>query len=81
MEQMALREAVADVRQQEDPFSALNQLIQSIQQKKNGMIEQLQDLINKQEFEAAKVQVQKLQFLEKLTIECETLEQDLADAL
>lgn len=81
MEQMELREAVADVRQQKDPFSALNQLIQSIQQKKNAMIEQLQDFINKQEFEAAKIQVQKLQFLEKLTIECETLEQDLADAL
>ena len=81
MEQMELREAVADVRQQEDPFSALNQLMQSIQQNKNGMIEHLQDLINKQEYEAAKVQVQKLQFLEKLTIECETLEQDLADAL
>jgi len=81
MEQMELREAVADVRQQQDPFAALNTLMQSIQQKKNDMTEQLQELINKQEFEAAKIQLQKLQFLQKLKIECETLEQDLADAL
>jgi hypothetical protein len=55
--------------------------MQSIQRKKNDMTEQLQALINQQEFEAAKIQLQKLQFLQKLTLECETLEQDLADAL
>lgn len=81
MEQIELREAVANVQQQDDPFSSLNQLIQSISKKKADMIGQLQNLISKQAYEAAKMQVQKLQFMEKLRLECESLEQDLADAL
>ena len=81
MEQMELREAVSEVRQQADPFASLNELMNTIEQKHNAMLEQLQELISRQEFEAAKIQVQKLQFLGKLKQECESLEQDLADAL
>lgn len=81
MEQMELREAVADVRQQPDPFASLNELMQVIQSKQTSMLEQLQGLISKKEFETAKMQVQKLQFLDKLKQECESLEQDLADEL
>jgi molecular chaperone HscB len=81
MEQMELREAVSDVRQQSDPFSGLNELMQTISDKQDMMIGKLRELISNQEFEAAKVQVQKLQFLDKLKQECESLEQDLADAL
>lgn len=81
MEQIELREAVANVQQQDDPFSSLNQLMQSISEKKTDMIGQLQNLISQQAYEAAKIQVQKLQFMEKLMHECEGLEQDLADAL
>ena len=81
MEQMEFREAVADIRQQNDPFSALSQLMNSIANKKHKMVEQLEKLIITKEFEAAKMQVQKLQFLEKLMYECESLEQDLTDAL
>ncbi|MGD8784702.1 MAG: Fe-S protein assembly co-chaperone HscB [Thioalkalispiraceae bacterium] len=81
MEQMELREAVADVKAQDDPFSSLNQIMESIKNNMDKMIRDLQDLISKDELEAAKMQVQKLQFLEKLMHECEGLEQDLADAL
>jgi len=81
MEQMEFREAVAEIRQQDDPFTALNQLMNSITDKKRTMVEQLEKLITTEEFEAAKIQVQKLQFLEKLIYECESLEQDLTDAL
>jgi molecular chaperone HscB len=81
MEQMELREAVAEVRAEEDPFSRINELMQTIQLKQNDMFEQLDELITTKEFEAAKIQVQKLQFLEKLMHECEGIEQDLADAL
>lgn len=81
MEQMELREAVADVRKQDDPFASLNELMESINHKQSTMIARLQELISTQEYEAAKMQVQKLQFLEKLIFECESLEQDLADAL
>ena len=81
IEQMELREAVADVRKQDDPFASLNELMESINHKQSKMIARLQELISTQEYEAAKIQVQKLQFLEKLIFECESLEQDLADAL
>ena len=81
IEQMEFREAVADVRKQQDPFAKLTELMQSIQQKENKMIAVLKELIGKQEYETAKTQVQKLQFMEKLMFECEGLEQDLADTL
>ncbi|MGD8925687.1 MAG: co-chaperone HscB [Thioalkalispiraceae bacterium] len=81
MEQMELREAVAEVKQEDDPFSRINELMHTIQQKQNNMFQHLGNLIASKEFETAKMQVQKLQFLEKLMHECETLEQDLADAL
>lgn len=81
MQQMEWREAVAEIGQKEDPFSSLNQLMQSIGKKQENMNDQLQSLIRKQEYETAKVQVQKLQFMEKLLLECESIEQDLADAL
>lgn len=81
MEQMELREAVADIRQQADPFSTLGELMQSIRNKQDAMLGLLQDLISNKDYQTAKVQVQKLQFLDKLRQECECLEQDLADAL
>ena len=81
MEQMELREAVADVRQQTDPFARLGELMSTIQYKQDLMTDRLQEMNSKQEFETAKIQVQKLQFLEKLKQDCESLEEDLADAL
>ncbi len=81
MEQMELRESVAAIRGLDDPFSELVKLMQTIEQKKSTMIDTLSQLIDTKEYLDAKVLVQKLQFLEKLLLECENLEQDLADAL
>ncbi len=81
MEQMELRESVAAVRDLEDPFDGLNQLMQSIASTKSTMIDELAGRIDAKEYAEAKAGVQKLQFLEKLLLECENLEQDLADAL
>ena len=81
MQQIEWREAVAEIEQKDDPFSSLNQLMQSINKEQAEMIEKLQHLIDKQEYATAKMQVQKLQFMEKLLLECESIEQDLADAL
>lgn len=81
MEQIEFREALQDLRQHEDPFSTLAHLMQEIQQKQDIMIDQIVDLLDSNDLNAAKSQVQKLQFLEKLRIECENLEQDLADSI
>jgi len=81
MEQIELRESVAAVRELDDPFSGLASLMQTVEQKKSKMIDILVRQIDAEEYTEAKNQVQKLQFLEKLLLECENLEQDLADAL
>ena len=81
MEQIELRESVEAVRQLDDPFTGIATLIQTIEQKNNSMIDQLAELISSEQFNDAKTQVQKLQFLDKLLLECETVEQELADAL
>jgi len=81
IEQIELRESVAAVRELEDPFTELANIMRSIEQKKVVMIESLANLIGDEKYLMAKTQVQKLQFLEKLLFECENLEQDLADAL
>jgi len=81
MEQMELRESLAEIRQNDDPFSALNKLMQDIHAKQDIMTDQIVTLLESQDYQPAKSQVQKLQFLEKLRIECENLEQDLADAI
>ena len=81
MEQMELRESVAVVRELDDSFTELANLMQSIEQKKTNMIDALASLIEEKKYLDAKTLVQKLQFLEKLLLECENLEQDLVDAL
>lgn len=81
MEQMEFREALSEVRQKDDPFSALENLMQDIKHKQDSMTDNVVELLENQDFAPAKVIVQKLQFLEKLRLECENLEQDLADAI
>ncbi len=81
MEQMELRESVAEICERDDPFAEITNLIQTIEQKKAAMLDVLAGQIDSKHYTDAKIQVQKLQFFEKLLVECENLEQDLADAL
>ena len=81
MEQMELRESVAAVRELDDPFTGLADLMQTITQKKDAMLDVITGQIESKCYADAKIEVQKLQFFEKLLLECENLEQDLADAL
>ena len=81
MEQMELRESIAAVRELDDPFTQLANLMKTIEQKKTAMLEVITGQIDSKQYAGAKLQVQKLQFFEKLLLECENLEQDLADAL
>jgi len=81
MEQIELRESLAAVRALDDPFAEIEKLMKTIEQKKSTMLDTIAKQINAQEYSDAKTQVQKLQFFEKLLIECENLEQDLTDSL
>jgi len=81
MEQMELRESLAAVRQLDDPLAEIANLLQTVEEKKNTMMDSLAELISAEDFSAAKILVQKLQFFEKLLLECELLEQDLVDSL
>lgn len=81
MEQMELRESLADVRSRDDPFGGITDLIQTIEQKKDKILVSLNELINVKDFHNAKTLVHKLQFFDKLLLECEATEQELADSL
>lgn len=81
MEQIELREALAAVKTDADPFSALNAIMQNIASRTALMLKAYMVSLNADDLTQAKAIVQKLQFLEKLKIESENLEQDLAEAI
>jgi len=81
MEQIELRESIAAIRELDDPFAGLSDLMLAIEEKKTNMLETIASQIVAQEYIDAKNQVQKSQFFEKLLLECENIEEELADAL
>lgn len=84
MEQMELREALAEVRQAADPLGVLGELLLDIRARSRAMEEQLQQLLQDDSAEnrqAAKQLVQKLQFFRRLQQEAEETEEDLLDSL
>lgn len=81
MEQIELREALAEVKHNPDALLKLNELMQDIHQRVDAMLNELATALNKDQLHQAKSLVHKLQFLHKLRIESENLEAELADAL
>ncbi len=81
MEQIELREALAEVKDNPDALTRLNELMLDINQRINAMQGEMATALGSDKLEQAKVLVHKLQFLHKLRIESENLEADLADAL
>ncbi len=80
MEQMELRESLAGVRGQADPFAALMTLRDSVEQKEKDYIESLAAAFSGGEqaaMEEARETARKLQFMEKLLSELEELEEEL----
>lgn len=84
MEQMELREALADVRAEADPLGGLNSIMADIKTRQKAMEGQLRMLFaddsedNRLE---AKQLVQKMQFLVRLQQEAEDMEEELIDTL
>jgi len=81
MEQIELREALAEVKDNPDALTRLNELMLDINQRINTMQSELAAALGNNNLDPAKALVHKLQFLHKLRIESENLEAELADAL
>ncbi len=82
MEQMELREALAEARSKDDPFAVIEQVMNRLREQRNALITafpaQFRDS-GEASLEAARENVRKLQFLEKLRSEAENLEAELED--
>lgn len=81
MEQMELRESLAAVRGQGDPFAALMSLRDTIEAKERAFIASLTEAFADgapTALERARETVRKLQFMERLLSEVEELEEELA---
>ena len=81
MEQIELREALANLKDDPEALTRLNELMQDIDRRIQAMQSDLASEINSEQLDTAKALVHKLQFLYKLRIESENLEAELADAL
>jgi molecular chaperone HscB len=81
MEQIELREALAEVKDDPNALVRLNELMQDINARVSAMQEALAAALSHNDLEQAKALVHKLQFLHKLRVESENLEAELADAL
>ena len=81
MEQMELREALADVKTSSEPFTELNVIMQTIENMQSKMLQEYVACVTKGDFEQAKALVYKLHFMDKLKIESEILEEELAEAI
>lgn len=79
MQQMELRERLEDIPALADPFSALEELGQEVDAMLAELREQFAQLYGQGELHAASVAVRKMQFLEKLVVEVENLEDRLDD--
>jgi molecular chaperone HscB len=80
MEQMELREALAEVRAEVDPLGSLNNIMANIKTRQKAMESRLQELFagaGEDSRLEAKQLVQKMQFLVRLQQEAEDLEEEL----
>jgi molecular chaperone HscB len=84
MEQMELRESLAEVRDAADPFAALDSIMQRIAEDIVALIAQLQDNFSTPDargLDAAADALMKMQFFRRLQEEVMDLEADLEDEL
>ncbi len=83
MQQMELREGLAEVRQQDDPLSALGRLGGDIQARFRELETRLGEVLDAEAGDAAEAAalVQKMQFFTRLRDEVQQLEADLEDEL
>ena len=84
MEQIELREALAEVGQQQDALAALTEFMQDVRSRQQAMEARLQTLLAQDDADSlaqAKQVIQEMQFLARLQQEAEEKEETLVDAL
>jgi molecular chaperone HscB len=81
MEQIELREALAEIKHDPDALLKLNDLMLDITSRINAMQNELATTLRDDDLNQSKALVHKLQFLHKLRIESENLEAELADVM
>lgn len=80
MQQMELREALAEVRGKDDPFDALNRVrddIESLERELNQSLQQAFADGGREALESARETVRKMQFMQRLLSEVDELEETL----
>ena len=84
MEQMEMREALAEVKEQSDPIMAVGEILGRLSSQFDGLVAQLESLLDTpsaQNLEAARESVRKLQFIAKCRHDAENLEAELDELL
>jgi len=84
MQQMELRESLEEVRAQSDPLSSIGAILDEVAgliRENSQVLQRLLESGNQEDLEQAKNQVRKMQFLNKMTAEAESLEAALEDEL
>lgn len=84
MEQMEMREALEEVRQQDDPYGETAKLMDQVDQKIQQMVGQMAlqfEQSSPEQLEQVRENVRKMQFLQKLHRDIEAVEQELDDLL
>ena len=84
MEQLELREALEEARDRPDPYAAISELMAGISKRINGLVGQLAvqfETGGTEQLEAAKETLRKMQFLQKLRNDAESIESELDEAL
>ncbi len=84
MEQMELREELAEAKDKTDPFAAVSTILSGIDLRIKGLVAQLTgkfETATPEQLAAAHELVLKMQFLQKLHQDAEALEAELEDAL
>jgi molecular chaperone HscB len=81
MEQMELREELAELRHQPDPLAASEAFIGRVRRRVDELVGRLGEQFAADALPAASESVRELQFLRKLQLEAENLEAELEDEL
>ena len=81
MEQMEMREKLADMRQQDDPLDQLDRLAAEVKNNMADMTRQFSAAYENNQLEEAREHIRKLQFLQKARKEIDELSAKLEDEL
>jgi molecular chaperone HscB len=84
MEQMELRETLADVKEQPDPVAAVGEVLDRLAEQSGELVDQLGtclDAPSAKDLDAARELVRKLQFVAKCRAEAENLDAELDELL